>query len=302
MSSNENAYSERFHQFQQRIQHHKQKLSRKLQKQNEELEETRKHLWYKQIADSLLASPGTYPRGSSQVSIVNAHTLKEEQVSLNPKLDAKENAELFYKKARRAKRGEEISRKKVEATRQELQTLHDIECRISDAQNEQITDEVYLSLENSLQQCGALTPEPNKSGKHRQERIPYRHFHTDGWDIFIGKTDTQNDELTIRFAVPSDIWLHVAGHPGSHVVIRRSKNQQMPSREVIVKAAALAVYFSKAKHTSFADVHYTEARYVHKRRHAPAGEVILDRYKTIRVAPKSPQDLFRVPFLDGEQE
>jgi predicted ribosome quality control (RQC) complex YloA/Tae2 family protein len=110
--------------------------------------------------------------------------------------------------------------------------------------------------------------------------------------VYIGKNDAQNDELSTRFAKPWDIWMHVAACPGSHVVIRREKNTAWPSKETLVKVASFAVWFSKAKHTSYADVHVTEARYVHKRRHSPPGEVMLDRFKTLRVAPKSPQEFF----------
>ncbi len=132
------------------------------------------------------------------------------------------------------------------------------------------------------------------------EKVPYRHFQIDEWDIYIGKTDTQNDELSIHFAKPSDIWLHVAGHAGSHVVIRRQKNEQVPPHDILEKSAAMAVWFSKAKHTSYSEVHYTEARFVRKRRHSPPGEVMIDRYKSIRVSPKSPQDLFPSTFLEEE--
>jgi predicted ribosome quality control (RQC) complex YloA/Tae2 family protein len=70
----------------------------------------------------------------------------------------------------------------------------------------------------------------------------------------------------------------------------------MPPKDILVKVASFTVWFSKAKHTSYADVHFTEARYVHKRRHSPPGEVMLDQYKTLRVSPVSPQDLFGGDF------
>jgi predicted ribosome quality control (RQC) complex YloA/Tae2 family protein len=122
--------------------------------------------------------------------------------------------------------------------------------------------------------------------------VAYRRYSFDGWNVFIGKTDSQNDELTTRFAKPWDIWMHVAGHAGSHVVIKRDRNSAWPPKEILVKAASLAVWFSKAKHTSYAEVHYTEARYVHKRRKSPPGEVCLQQHKTLRVSPVSPQVYF----------
>ena len=117
----------------------------------------------------------------------------------------------------------------------------------------------------------------------------YRHYVLDGWNIYIGKNDAQNDELTTRFANPGDIWMHVHGFAGAHVVIRCEDNSPRPSKEVIAKAASLAVWFSKAKHASYARVHCTEARHVHKRRKSPPGEVTVEKYKTLRASPVSPQ-------------
>jgi predicted ribosome quality control (RQC) complex YloA/Tae2 family protein len=95
--------------------------------------------------------------------------------------------------------------------------------------------------------------------------------------------------------------MHVAAHSGSHVVIRRDKNSPWPEKNLLLKAASLAVWFSKAKHTSYAEVHVAEARYVHKRRHAPAGQVIMQQYKTLRVSPKSPRTISAVTTISKEQ-
>jgi predicted ribosome quality control (RQC) complex YloA/Tae2 family protein len=76
------------------------------------------------------------------------------------------------------------------------------------------------------------------------------------------------------------------------VLIRHKRDTPNPPKEVIQKAAQLAVWFSKARHTSYAEVHVTEARFVRKRRHAPPGEVIAERCKAVRVEPKDPKKLF----------
>lgn len=279
-----------------------QKLDRKLKKQQEELEESRKHIWYKQIADSILANASYNLLGKvSKATIENIYTHKEETISLNPRLDASANAQLLYKKAKRAKRGEEISVKKVDATKNEIKDLiiilKEIESSLSGNDNCKTLQELQ---ENVTSFIGTTQSQADIKGNTQiiKDKIPYRHFCSDGWDFYMGKTDTQNDELSTRFAKPSDIWLHVAGYAGSHVVIKRPKETPFPPSEILSIAASLAAWFSKAKHTSFCEVHYTEARFVHKRKHAPAGEVIAERCKTLRVSPRSPQDLFKVPFLE----
>jgi predicted ribosome quality control (RQC) complex YloA/Tae2 family protein len=281
---------------------HLQKSKKKLERQKEELADSQKHSWFTQIGDSLMAiSANVQKRGNQSITLLNVHTQLQEEVTLNPKLDIKENAELFFKKGKKGKRGAEISEKKVEATLAEIDSLHILQSK-ADELLKQKEGADPVSLEKLISEIKKVTGEAQNQNqgdkqKKNEPSVPYRHYTLDGWDIFIGKTDAQNDELSIHFAKPSDIWLHVAGHAGSHVVIRRPKNAEQPPKDVLEKAAMMAVWFSKAKHTSYSEVHYTEARFVRKRRHAPAGEVMIDRHKSIRVSPKSPQDIFPSSFL-----
>lgn len=271
-----------------------QKTERKLAKQIEEQEESRKSLWYQQIGDSLLASNSSVPRGTSKFTMLNIHTQIEENISFNPKMNIKENAQLYYKKAKKGKRGEDIGNRKVEITREELQKLQSLESVINDhiQSKTEPASGVLNEWEQTIEHGASTGQKSNDSREHGKPGTPYRYFSTDGWDIYIGKNDSQNDELSTRFAHPADIWFHVAAHPGSHVIIKRPKGKPFPPPEVIKTVACLSVWFSKAKHTSYAEVHYTEARFVHKRRHSPPGEVIAERCKSIRVSPRSPQDLF----------
>jgi predicted ribosome quality control (RQC) complex YloA/Tae2 family protein len=280
------------------------KTDRKLAKQIEELEESRKSVWYQQIGDSLLACNGSVLRGTVKFTILNIHTQTEETISINPKLNLKENAQLYYKKAKKGKRGEDIGNRKVESTRDELLKLQALESTINE--HLQLKTEPSAEVLNEWEQTTDQGTSTSQNRKESQEpgkiSTPYRYFTYDGWDIYVGRTDSQNDELTTRFAHPADIWIHVAGHPGSHVIIQRSKGKPFPPPEVIKTAACLSVWFSKAKHTSYAEVHYTEARFVHKRRHSPPGEVIAERCKSIRVSPRSPQDLFPSTMYSGDDQ
>lgn len=277
------------------------RLSRKLKKQQIELQETQKHLWYKQIADSLLALEEVNIRGNSQITILNLHTREKETISVNPKFDAPSNAKLYYKKAKKGARGEEINKKKVAVTEEKITKLKSVQQKLFHLKelepDESKIREIETELHSLIPDKPALSAA--KKGGSRTPPPPFRHFYTDGWDIYVGKSDSQNDELSIRFAAPSDIWLHVAAHPGSHVLIRKPKNKPPVPQQILKTAAQIAVWFSKAKHTSFAEVHYTEARFVRKRRHAPAGEVIAERCKSIRVSPHSPQEIFKKPFLES---
>lgn len=249
---------------------------------------------YRHIADSLLAAGSRIPRGTSSFSLTDVHTGTIEEIRLNPKLDVHRNAELYYKRARRGKRGLEITEENVRQTRKQVQTLEQLTASLvpePTAEGGGLTEEAVQRAEADLVDMGILPR--SGAGKHKPEerKPPYRHVAVEGWDIYIGKNEQQNDELSMHFAKPWDVWLHVAAHSGSHVVLKRPKGSDWPPRRIMEKAAGLAVWFSKARHTSYAEVHATERRFVRKRRKAPPGEVIAERCRTIRVAPISPQEL-----------
>ena len=116
---------------------------------------------------------------------------------------------------------------------------------------------------------------------------PYRTVDVDGWEVLVGRSAQDNDYLTFRVASGRDLWLHVAGGvPGSHVVVRNATGGD-PPREVIEKAAQLAAWYSKARGAPRVEVHYCNASHVSKRRGAPAGQVMIKKYKRLKVVPST---------------
>ena len=112
---------------------------------------------------------------------------------------------------------------------------------------------------------------------------PLHYISSDGFDIYVGKNNYQNDQLTFHFAEPGDIWLHANDIPGSHVILRRGEREREPSDADLTEACAVAAQNSVAKGP--ADVDYTEARYVSKPRGAKPGHVIYRNYRTAHVDP-----------------
>lgn len=273
------------------------RVIKKLDKQRNECDEASNWLWSKQIGDSLLTAAVKVPKGVSEWILLNVHTQKEEKIRLNPKLNASRNAEIFYRKARKGKRSVEICRNQIKESEQALLYIETLinECNgcLHLDENSDEFSNAFERLQKNLQKNKALGALPiNKASKEDSTKVPYRHFTIDGWDVYIGKSNSQNDELSTKFAKPWDIWFHVAAHTGSHIVVRRRKNSEWPSRPLIEKVAALSVWFSKARYTSYAEVNVCEARYVSKPRKAPPGEVVIKHYKTVRVSPKAPKELF----------
>ena len=275
------------------------RIKKKLEKQEHDEKEARSYPWFTQMADSLIAHPDAIKRGALKAVIQNIHTQSMEEVTLDPDRSVFENARELYRRARKGKRGLEIILENIRRTKLEEQDFSAIYAeagRLAAADGACMGPEALSasidSIRSQMQERGAVPRTSPVRDRAAEETVPYRHLTIDGWHVYIGKNDAQNDELTTRFAKPWDIWMHVAAHAGSHVVIRRDKNAEWPPRDILLKVAAFTVWFSKAKHTSYAEVDVTEARFVRKRRHAPPGEVIAERCKTLRVSPKSPQEFF----------
>jgi predicted ribosome quality control (RQC) complex YloA/Tae2 family protein len=104
------------------------------------------------------------------------------------------------------------------------------------------------------------------------------------WTVLAGATDDDNDELSLRIAVPEDWWFHAENVPGSHVVLK-AKADEDPSRDTLRQAAAVAAYHSKARAAGTVRVHCTRARYVKKSRGAKAGTVEVRHGTVLRVRP-----------------
>jgi predicted ribosome quality control (RQC) complex YloA/Tae2 family protein len=266
-----------------------------LEKQSAECVEAEKWVWYRQIADSILSSPTEYPRGTGECCVKNNHSGKIELVRLNVKCDAFENSQILYKKAKKGERGHKTAVEKRGNTEKMIQTLESIANDIDALDTGAETFEsVIAEIEARAGRLGIAVQgqKPHvESAKDKSPAVPYRHFVIDGYDVYAGKTDAQNDELTTRFARPSDIWMHVAQHAGSHLIIRKNRTAPEPPHDVIAKAAAITAWFSKARHAAGVEVHVCEKRFVYKPHKAKPGSVCVQRCKSIRVAPKSPRDI-----------
>ncbi len=108
-----------------------------------------------------------------------------------------------------------------------------------------------------------------------------------GWTVLVGKTEADNDYLSLTLAKPEDWWFHVRGMPGSHVVLR-GKPDEEPDRATRKLAAAIAAYHSKGRRGGVVAVSYTKARFVTKPRGAEPGTVSIRKETVLKVRPALP--------------
>ena len=123
-------------------------------------------------------------------------------------------------------------------------------------------------------------------GSETRERGPrlLEYLLPGGWRVLVGRTDADNDRLSLKLAKPDDWWFHIRGMPGSHVVLQCPPGEE-PDRQTLKRAAAIAAYHSKARQGGVTAVSCTRARYVTKPRGAKAGTVQIRKEVVLKVRP-----------------
>jgi predicted ribosome quality control (RQC) complex YloA/Tae2 family protein len=242
---------------------------------------------HKRVGDLLLANLSTAERRGNKAFIRDYYAedapVVEVEVDENSSLQ-EEAARRFtlYTKARRASR--EIS-VRLEALEKELKEL--------EAQGEELESIVRAQDADGLHQFGPEAQREQGDGKSRKKRqqaehVPgaRRYVSSDGYEILVGRTSRDNDNLTFRIAKPSDLWLHAADYPGSHVIVRNPTRAEIPHRTVI-EAAQYAAGFSQARNDTKVEVNYTQRKFLSKPKGAAPGLVRLSTFRTITVEPQA---------------
>ncbi|MGE5592237.1 MAG: NFACT family protein [Betaproteobacteria bacterium] len=268
------------------------RLRRKLAVQEEEIREADRADEFRRAGELISANAQIIERGRSVAEVVDYFDpqLRKVEVELDPRLSPHENAQEYFKKYARAKRRLAVAKEQADLTRAELEYLEQVAVTIEQAESleaieeirRELADEGYLSRPKRERPRAQKHEAPSPSGPLR--------FDVEGNEVLVGRNNTENDFLTLKIARPNDIWLHARGVPGAHVVIRvRPGEAQEVSDRVLVRAAEIAAYYSKARSASKAAVDYTLRKHVRKPRGARPGMVIYDHEKTIVAAPRPPQ-------------
>ncbi len=207
------------------------------------------------------------------------------KISLDPSLSASANAQRYYKKYRKAKNAEIEVEKQLEENKKNLEYLESTLVAVENAESESDLNAIRAELAEE----GYL--KRNQKGRKQQTVSKPMHFiSSDGFHVYVGKNNTQNDYLTLKFANSGDIWFHTKNIHGSHTVIKLGLDKDVPET-TMREAACAAAYFSKARESSQVPVDYTFIKNVKKPNGAKPGMVIYDGYNTVYVTPKKPDNI-----------
>jgi predicted ribosome quality control (RQC) complex YloA/Tae2 family protein len=244
---------------------------------------------YKKYAELIMANLDRVKKGDSSVMLPDLHAGGHTRIriDLKPELAPQRNAQVYFKQARKASRRAALAREKLEAAALRLSTLRPIMVEL-----ESLTDARRLTeIEEKVlvtAPAGKKEKPPEDEKAARLGIRPRMYEITGGWTVLVGRSAKENDALTHRYAGPGDLWFHARQAQGAHVVLKRPKGKAEPPKQVILEAAAIAAYYSKARTSTHVPVSYTEKRYVKKVRKGPPGTAAMLREKVVFVDPALP--------------
>lgn len=208
--------------------------------------------------------------------------MEEIEIPLDPSLSPSANAQKYFKKYQKAKTAEVEAAKQLKENRAVSEYLESTLVSVLNAE----TEADLNAVRTELAEQGYLKRLVLKKNKKLPSSSKPMHFvSSDGFDIYVGRNNTQNDYLTLKFANSGDIWFHTKNIHGSHTVIKLGLDKNVPDT-TLMEAACLAAYYSKGRDSSQVPVDYTEIKNVKKPSGAKPGMVIYDKYNTVYVTPK----------------
>ena len=235
--------------------------------QVKQLEDTQKREKYRIYGELLNTYGYGAAEGAKSLEALNYYTNEMITIPLDPTLTAGENAKKYFDKYQKLKRTYEALTTLTQETKEEIEHLASISTALDIAQKE----EDLVQIKEELIESGYI----RRKGGTKRVKITSKPFHyisSDGFDIYVGKNNYQNEELTFKFATGNDWWFHAKGMPGSHVIVK-TNGAEMTDR-AYEEAGRLAAYYSQAKGQEKIEIDYTQKKNVKKPNGSKPGFVV----------------------------
>ena len=233
------------------------------------------------------------PRASS-IEVENWETGKRECITLDSRKSAIENAEMFYNKAKRAKRGASKITPLIEETQSDLNFLEENEILLQNIRPENLeSNELLYQIESDLICMGfvkrnelhKIRESAAKKAKKKKGPDFRRLTSPNGFEILVGRSSQENDRITMTIAKTGDIWMHARGYPGAHVLMKCSQSVQGVTAEDLQFAADIAAFYSKGSVLSKVDVIMADKKNISKPKGAKPGQVLVHKEQVIVAEP-----------------
>lgn len=210
---------------------------------------------------------GIEPQAKSMEAL-NYYTNEMITIPLDPDLTPQENAKKYFDKYNKLKRTYEALAELTEQVKAEIEHLESISTALDIA----LQEEDLVQIKEELTENGYI----RRKGGSKKEKVTSKPFHyisSDGFHMYVGKNNYQNDELTFKFATGNDWWFHAKNTPGSHVIVKTEGAEELPDR-TFEEAGRLAAYYSKGREQDKVEIDYIQKKHVKKPAGAKPGFVV----------------------------
>lgn len=261
------------------------RTEKKLAIQRQSVLEAESRETYKQYGDLILSNLWQIGKSAETLTCNNYYDGQDVTIPLDKTLTPQQNAQAYYKKYRKLKSSAEHNSKLAEENEKLLEYLITIKESLRNCT--EVGD--LAQIREELVSIGLIKEKTTAKKKAETPMQPLR-YAIDGFCVYVGKNNAQNNYVTFKLAKPNDLWLHASKIHSSHVIIVNDKNREIPDN-VIVSAAEICAYFSQGNGGKI-DIDYTVKANVKKPPKAPLGYVIYNEYKTVTVEPNRHQQFW----------
>lgn len=259
------------------------RTARKLAAREKEMLEAEKRDELKKSGDLIMANLYRLKRGDRLLRAEDFYsdTGGEVEIKLDPLLSPQDNAAAYYKKYKKAKTAVVYLNENIEKAKTELDYLESVLEEIERASSPAELFEIRAELSAG----GYISPQRGKGRAKAKapESSPLHFTSSSGFDIYVGKNNSQNDILTFKTAMRGDIWLHAQKIHGAHVIIASGGREV--DEKTILQAASLAAYYSRGRESGRVPVDYTAVKFVRKPPGGKPGAAVYTEYSTVYAVP-----------------
>jgi len=252
-------------------------IKRRIKKIEKELNNAQDAEEYRIIAENLLLHPTMDVKYKNKIELKDVYTSNMLSINLNPKMNIFENAQNYFKKFKKAKKGEKIIKKRLKDSRYELEFLEQLMFDIENAKDEkELADVKSIIIKESIIKTN--TKKIKQTGY-----IPYEHIKIMGFDVYVGKNARGNDYVTMKLANKNDLWFHPHQRPGAHLILKNPSRLQKIDDNVKMKCACEVAKRTKGSAGEKLDIDYTFVKYVKKPKGLRVGLVFYSKFESLRV-------------------
>ena len=236
--------------------------------QLKQLKDTEKMDKYKVYGELINTYGYSVEKGAKSFEADNYYTGEKIVIPLDDTISPLENAKKYFDKYQKLKRTKEAVTYQASETKKELEHLESIKTSLDMA----VFEEDLIQIKEEMIESGYLRRKGREKGKSKIVSRPLHYISSDGFDMYVGKNNIQNEELTFKVANGSDYWFHAKKIPGSHVIVK-TNGKELPDR-TYEEAAMLAAYYSKGREQDKVEVDYVIRKEVKKPAGSPLGFVV----------------------------